>query len=176
MNLWHDVPYGENEKLKTIIEIPKLSRVKYELDKETGLIIMDRVLYSPMHYPFNYGFVPQTLWDDGDPLDIMVLSHEALLPGVLVESRPIGLLPMIDDGEGDSKILAVPVKDPRFKEIVDIKDVDEHILAEIKHFFSVYKDLQKKKVVVKDWQGKDKALEAIKHSLELYQEKYSSTK
>lgn len=174
MNLWHDIPYGEEEALKTIVEIPKLSRVKYELDKETGLIIMDRVLYSPMHYPFNYGFVPQTLWDDGDPLDIMVLSHEALLPGTLVVTRPIGLLPMTDDGEGDSKILTVPIKDPRFDNIVDIKDVEEHILAEIKHFFSVYKDLQKKKVEVGDWQNKDKALEAIRHSLKLYQEKYSS--
>src|SRR3989344_1772837 len=104
MNLWHDIPWGSVEKLNVVIEIPKLSRIKYELNKETGLIHVDRVLYSPMHYPANYGFVPQTLWDDGDPLDILVLSHEPFVPGILVEARPIGIMDMTDDGDPDAKI------------------------------------------------------------------------
>ena len=108
MNLWHDIPYGDKDGLNVIVEIPMLSRVKYELDKDTGLIKYDRVLYSPMHYPANYGFVPQTLWDDGDPLDVLVLGAEPLVPGCLVEARPIGVLDMIDGGEGDAKLLAVP--------------------------------------------------------------------
>ena len=114
MNLWHDVEYGELESLNSIIEVPKLSRIKYELDKKTSLIKFDRVLYSPMHYPANYGFIPQTLWDDGDPLDILILAYEPMYPATLVKSRPIGMLEMIDGGEGDAKILAVPVEDPRF--------------------------------------------------------------
>src|SRR3954470_12703997 len=114
MNLWHDIPHGSEEALNVIIEIPMLSRVKYELDKDTGLIVFDRVLYSPMHYPANYGFVPQTLWDDGDPLDVLVLGHEALIPGCLIKVRPIGVLPMNDTGDDDAKVLAVPEKDPRF--------------------------------------------------------------
>lgn len=172
MNLWHDIPHGEVEKFNTIIEIPKLSRIKYELEKETGLIHVDRVLYSPMHYPANYGFVPQSLWDDGDPLDVLVLSHEPFVPGCLVEVRPIGIMDMEDDGEGDAKILAVPTKDPRFNSFQDLGDIEPHVPEEIAHFFRVYKDLQKKKVVIKDWKPKKDAIEAINHSFTLYQEKY----
>lgn len=168
MNLWHDVPRGEKEELTVIIEIPMGSRVKYELDKETGLIKYDRVLYSPMHYPANYGFVPQTLWDDGDPLDVLVLGQEPLIPGCLVEARPIGVLNMIDGGEGDAKVLAVPCADPRWKSTKDIGDLEPHILEEIKHFFQVYKDLQKKKVEVGDWQGRDEALAVVEKSFKLY--------
>lgn len=143
MNIWHEIEPGTKESLNVIIEIPKLSRIKYELDKKTGLIVFDRVLYSPMHYPANYGFVPQTLWDDGDPLDVLVLGHEPLIPGCLVKVRPIGLLPMKDGGADDAKVLGVPEKDPRFDNTNTIDDLEPHFLEEIKHFFEVYKDLRK---------------------------------
>ena len=172
MNLWHDIPWGSVEKLKVVIEIPKLSRVKYELDKETGLIQVDRVLYSPMHYPANYGFVPQTLWDDGDPLDVLVLSHEPFVPGSLVEGRPIGIMDMTDDGDPDAKILAVPTSDPRFREVNDIGRLEPHILEEIQHFFRVYKDLQKKKVSVGEWRGRADAEIAITKAVESYRKRH----
>ncbi len=173
-NIWHRLSSGEPDKLNVIIEIPKMSRIKYELDKETGLIQVDRVLYSPMHYPTNYGFVPQTLWDDGDPLDVLVMSHEPFVPGCLVAARPIGVLQMTDDGDSDAKVLAVPIKDPRFNHINNLTDIDAHTLEEIRHFFKVYKDLQKKEVVVADWQNKDQAIVDINHSLDLYQEKFGN--
>jgi len=172
MNLWHDIPYGDKDGLNVIVEIPKLSRVKYELDKDTGLIKYDRVLYSPMHYPANYGFVPQTLWEDGDPLDVLVLGDEPLVPGCIVEARPIGVLDMIDGGEGDAKVLAVPTSDPRWKSTKDISDLEPHLLEEIKHFFTVYKDLQMKKVEVGEWKGKEEATKAVEQSIELYQKEY----
>lgn len=172
MNLWHDIKPGSADALNVIIEIPKLSRVKYEVDKDTGLISFDRVLYSPMHFPANYGFVPQTLWDDGDPLDVLVMGHEPLVPGCLVEVRAIGVLDMIDSGDGDAKILAVPTKDPRFANTKDIKDLEPHLLAEIEHFYRVYKDLQKKVVEVKGWKGATDAAAAITKSIELYQQKH----
>lgn len=168
MNLWHDIPYGNKDVLNVIIEIPMLSRVKYELDKDTGLIKYDRVLYSPMHYPANYGFVPQTLWDDGDPLDVLVLGAEPLVPGCLVEARPIGVLDMVDGGEGDAKVLAVPAADPRWKNTKDISDLEPHALEEIKHFFTVYKDLQKKKVEVGEWRDAISAKADVIKSIESY--------
>src|SRR3989344_6065856 len=170
MNLWHDIKFGKLEEFNVVIEIPKLSRIKYELDKESGQIKVDRVLYSPMHYPANYGFAPKTLWDDGDPLDVLVLSHESFVPGCLVDARPIGILSMEDSGESDAKVLAVPAKDPRFKEINDISKIEPHILEEIQHFFKVYKELQNKPVKVGDWEGRDATLNAIKRSLLLYNE------
>lgn len=171
-NVWHDISPGTAEKLNVIVEIPKLSRIKYELDKETGLIKFDRVLYSPMHYPANYGFVPQTLWEDGDPLDVLVLAHEPLIPGSLVEARPVGQLPMQDGGEDDVKILAVPVKDPRFNSIKDISHVEPHLLKEIKHFFEVYKDLQDKEVIVGEWEDTKAAHASIEKSFKDYKQKY----
>jgi len=172
MNLWHDIKFGKPEEFHVVIEIPKLSRIKYELEKESGQIKVDRVLYSPMHYPANYGFAPRTLWDDGDPLDVLVLSHEPFVPGCLIDVRPIGVLEMVDDGDSDAKILTVPAKDPRFKEINDLSDIEPHIPEEIHHFFKVYKDLQKKPVKVGDWKDKSQAIKDIKHSLRLYDKKY----
>lgn len=172
MNLWHDVKLGNPDNFNVIIEIPKLSRIKYELDKETGLICVDRVLYSPMHYPANYGFAPQTLWDDGDPLDVLVMSHEPFVPGCLVSVRPIGIMEMTDDGESDAKLLAVPAKDPRYNSFTELNQIEPHTLEEISHFFKVYKDLQKKAVVVGDWKDKAEAKKAVEHSVKLYQEKY----
>jgi inorganic pyrophosphatase len=175
MNIWHDIPSGDKNALNVIVEIPMLSRVKYELDKATGLIKYDRVLYSPMHYPANYGFVPQTLWDDGDPLDVLVLGAEPLVPGCLVEVRPIGVLDMIDGGEGDAKVLAVPKADPRWKNTKDIADLEPHFLDEIKHFFTVYKDLQKKKVEVGAWRNAASAIQDIEKSIALYKKSYPQT-
>ena len=125
-----------------------------------------------MQYPANYGFVPQTLWADGDPLDVLVLAHEPLVPGCLIEARPIGVLEMTDDGDSDSKILAVPSKDPRFNETHDITNIDAHTLEEIKHFFKVYKDLQKKTVVVGEWENKEEAYKAFDIAVKQYQEKH----
>lgn len=173
MNLWHNIPAGTKESINVIVEIPKLSRVKYELDKETGLIHVDRVLYSPMHYPANYGFAPQTLWDDGDPLDVLVLSHEPFVPGCLVATRPIGVLSMIDGGDSDAKVLGVPKNDPRFNSVQDLGDLEPHILEEIQHFFRVYKDLQKREVKVGEWEPKVKAMADFEHAQAQYQAKYS---
>ena len=170
-NVVNTIAPGTPEKLNVIIEIPKMSRIKYELDKETGLIMVDRMLYSPMHYPANYGFVPQTLWDDGDPLDVLVMTHEPLVPGCLVVARPIGVLDMTDGGDHDAKVLAVPVKDPRYQNIKNLSDIDPHTLEEIKHFFKVYKDLEKKEVMVADWRNKDEAIKDIERAVRQYQEK-----
>jgi inorganic pyrophosphatase len=171
-NLWHDIDRKDENTFNVIIEIPKGSRVKYEVDKETGLICFDRVLYSPMHYSANYGFIPQTLWEDNDPIDVLVLSEESLNSGCLVKCRAIGALDMVDGGEGDVKILAVPVKDPRFNHINDILDVSPHLLEEISEFFKVYKNLQKKEVEVGDWRNAILAREDIVKSFNLYDKNY----
>lgn len=171
-NIWHSLPAGQADKLNVIIEIPKMSRIKYELDKDTGLIMVDRVLYSPMHYPANYGFVPQSLWDDGDPLDVLVMSHEPFVPGCLVVARPLGVLDMTDGGDHDAKVLAVPVKDPRYERLKDLNDVEPHLLEEIKHFFKVYKDLEKKEVLVADWRPREEAIKDAEKAFRQYQEKY----
>ena len=167
-SILHTLTPGTPENLNVIIEIPKMSRVKYEIDKNTGLVKMDRVLYSPMHYPANYGFIPQTLWEDGDPLDVLVMSHEPFFPGCLVVVRVIGVLAMTDDGDSDAKILAVPVKDPRYNTVKNLNNIDPHTLEEIKHFFTVYKDLQKKEVVVADWQSKEQAEKDIVQAIKAY--------
>ncbi len=171
MNLLHDIAPGSSEKMNVIIEIPKDSKNKYEIDKETGIIALDRVLHTAQIYPFDYGFVPQTLWDDGDALDVIVLTTQPLLPGILVHARPIGVLPMIDGGDKDEKVLAVPVSDPRFAQYKDITDVNPHTLKEISHFFLTYKQLQNKEVTVGEWQGKEAAEAAFARGIELYQAK-----
>ena len=160
------------EEFNVIIECPKGSRIKYEVDKETGLIMFDRVLYSPMHYATDYGFVPQTLWEDGDALDVMVLGHDPVVPGCLIRCRPLAYLEMIDGGDSDIKVLAVPVTDPRFEYIKTINDVDPHLLKEIKHFFKVYKDLQEKKVEVGEWIGYDETIKATQKSFDLYDKEF----
>lgn len=159
------------EVVNIIIEIPKNSQNKYEFDKESGAIKLDRVLYSPMHYPTDYGFIPETHCGDGDPLDAIVFGSDPLVPGCLVEARPIGLLKMIDGGEEDYKVLAVQVKNPRFdnvKDIEDIKATHEHSLKEIAHFFAAYKELENKKVEVIGWENSQKAKEEIIKAQELY--------
>jgi len=175
MNLWHDVPLGDKapEVINTIIEIPRGSLNKYEIDKETGLIALDRVSYTAQVYPFDYGFAPQTLWDDGDALDVVVLTTAPLHPGILVRVRPIGVMIMIDDGESDDKVIGVPADDPRFAEIQDINDANQHELEAIKHFFENYKKLQNKEVTTNGFEGRVAAQEAVKKSVELYKKKMS---
>ena len=171
MNLLHDIAPGSAEEMNVIIEIPRGSQNKYEIDKETGIIALDRVLHTAQSYPFDYGFVPQTLWDDGDALDVVVLTTVPLLPGILVRVRPVAILPMVDGGEKDEKVLAVPVDDPRFADIQNLTDVNKHTLKEIAHFFLTYKQIQKKEVTVGDWQDKAAAEAAFARAIELYQEK-----
>ncbi len=176
MNLWHEVSKGDKipEKFNTIIEVPKGSENKYEIDKETGLISLDRANYSAASYPFDYGFVPQTLWEDNDPLDVVVLSTFPLYPGILVEVRPIAVMEMIDDGESDYKIIAVPAEDKRWDDVQDLEDLNRHKLKEIKHFFETYKMLKDEKIIVtiNGIKGKDEAIKAINRSIELYEEKF----
>lgn len=171
MNLLHDIEPGTSEEMNVVVEIPRGSQNKYEIDKETGIIALDRVLHTAQSYPFDYGFVPQTLWDDGDALDVVLLTTNPLPSGVLVRARPIGVLPMVDGGDSDAKILAVPVSDPRFAEVKDIKDVNPHTLKEFSHFFLTYKQLQKKEVTVEDWQDKAAAMAAFEKACAMYKAK-----
>ena len=170
MNLWKDMPTGPSdpEVIYAVVEIPKGSRNKYEYDKDIEAFALDRVLYSPFHYPAEYGIIPQTLWDDGDPMDVLVIMDQATFPGCVIETRPIGIMRMIDGGDSDDKILGVPVNDPRFTDIKDISHVPKQFLDEIEHFFSDYKKLEGKKTKVLGWENAEKAFEAIKHSQELY--------
>lgn len=170
MNLLHDINSGTKEEMNVIIEIPKGSHNKYEIDKKTGLIKLDRVMHTAQEYPFDYGFVPQTLWDDGDALDVVVLTTYPLVPGLLVEARPIGIMHMIDDGEADEKIIAVAVGDPRFGEVKDIKNANQHTLKEIAHFFATYKQIQKKKVTVGGFEGRAAAEAAFLRARKMYDE------
>lgn len=175
MNLWHDVSVGEKapECFNTIIEIPRGSLNKYEIDKETGMIALDRVMHTAQVYPVDYGFAPQTLWDDGDALDVIVLTTEPLFPGILVKVRPIGIMHMIDGGESDDKIIGVPVDDPRWAEIKNIDQANQHQLKTLQHFFETYKKLQNKTVEISGFEGRDAAYEAVKRSVQLYKEKFS---
>lgn len=171
---WHDIEIGDKapEIINAIIEIPKDSRVKYELDKKTGLLKVDRFLYSAVHYPGDYGLVPRTLWDDNDPLDIMVLTGKPLYPMTLAKVRVIGVLRMIDSDEKDDKIIAVYNDDPRYSEYQDISDIPAHTKEEIKHFFETYKQLQGKKVKVLEILGKGDALKDVERAAKMYEEKY----
>lgn len=172
MNLWHDINPGTKEAMDVIIEINKGSKNKYEVDKKTGLIALDRVMHTGQDYPFDYGFVPQSLWHDGDPLDVVVLSTYPFAPGVLVKSRPVAIVHMVDGGERDEKIIAVPVEDPRFDAVKDLGDVNAHTLKEIEHFFLTYKQLQKKTVEINGVEGREAAERAFEEGLKLYRDKY----
>lgn len=170
MNLLHDIPAGTADEMNVIIEIPKFSKNKYEVDKETGLIALDRVMHTSQDYPFDYGFVPQTLFDDGDALDVVVLTTYPLHPGILAKCRPVAIMGMVDDGERDDKIIAVPVDDPRFDEVQDLGDLNTHFLKEMKHFFDTYKKIQNKEVEVLDFEGKAEAKAAFEKSIIMYNE------
>ena len=173
-NPWHKVSFGKNapQEVTAIIEIPKGSKAKYELDKESGMLILDRVLFSAVHYPANYGFIPQTLCDDHDPLDILVLCSVDVQPLCLIEAKVIGVMRMVDNGEADDKIIAVAKNDMSVNHIDNIEVLPSHILAEVRHFFEDYKKLEKKEVIVEDFFGKDEAMRIINESIDLYNAKY----
>ena len=175
MNLWHDVSPGEKlpDEMNVIIEINRGSKNKYEIDKETGLIALDRAMHTAQDYPFDYGFVPQTLWDDNDALDVVVLTTYPLAPGILVKVRPVAIMNMIDSGEADDKVIAVPVDDPRWDEVQDLDDINKHTIKEMEHFFSTYKKIQNKEVSVNGFRGKEDACSAVERSRKLYTEKYT---
>lgn len=170
MNMLHDISAGSVEKMNVIIEIPKGSLNKYEIDKETGMIALDRVMHTAQPMPVDYGFVPQTLWDDGDALDVIVLSTAPFFPGMLLAARPVGIMHMIDSGEKDDKVIAVPCKDPRFDMIQDLKDINPHELKTLQHFYENYKKLQNKEVVIEGFEGKEAAQAAFTRGQQLYAE------
>ncbi len=180
MNLWHDITLGKNptESFNCIVEIPKGSHNKYEIDKETGLIALDRANYNSAPYPFDYAFAPQTLWEDGDALDVVIITTYPLNVGVMVNVRPIAIMNMVDSGESDDKIIAVPTNDRRFEHIHDLADLNKHLLKEFTHFFETYKNLKSDDghiahpVKINGIEGKEKAVEAIKKSIELYKAKF----
>jgi inorganic pyrophosphatase len=177
MNLWHDIPLGKDapNEINVIIEIPKGSNNKYEIDKVTGLIKLDRANYSSAAFPYDYGFAPQTLWEDGDALDVIVLTTYPLQTGILVAARPVAVIEMIDSGESDFKIIAVPVDDKRWDDVKDLGDLNKHMLKEFQHFMETYKLLKGKPapVEIKGIKGRAEALEAVKKSVELYKAKFS---
>jgi inorganic pyrophosphatase len=171
---WHEVSVGAHppDQVNAIIEIPKGSRAKYEIDKESGLIKLDRVIYASMYYPLNYGFIPQTLGEDHDPLDIVVLTQVTVVPGCLIPCKIIGVMQMIDQGEADDKIIAVAEQDPSVSHIQDVKDLPQHLRAELKHFFESYKQLENKKVIVDEFLSKEKAEGILQASIKLYNETF----
>ncbi len=178
MNPWHDIDASRvtPESFVAIVEIPKGSKKKYELDKETGLIKLDRILFTSTHYPSNYGFIPKTYADDNDPLDVLVLCSETLDPLTMVECYPIGVVKMVDNQEVDEKIIAIPFRDPVYSGYRDISTLPQHILTEISHFFEVYKALEHSDTSVKMIVDRDKALEIIKGSLKRYDEVFAKKK
>ncbi len=175
---WHDVSPGTNveESFFGIIEIPKGSKNNYELDKKTGLLIADRVLYSSVHYPANYGFIPQSYCDDGDPLDVLVLCQEQLTPLCLVECRAIGLMTMRDEKGQDDKIIAVHAHDPAYNSYHDISALPPHVIKELKRFFEDYKVLEHKEVIIDELRGRYDAVNIIKAAIKFYRQKVDSLK
>ncbi len=175
-NLWKELKPGPQppEIIYVLVEIPKGSRNKYEYDEARGLIKLDRVLYSSLHYPGDYGFIPRTFCEDGDPLDVLVMTNQPTFPGCVIEARPVGLFRMEDRGLLDNKILAVPHTDPLFNEYHGLANVPSHFLAEVAHFFSVYKDLEGMRVKVLGWESLSAALKVIQEAMDLYTEKFGS--
>ena len=174
MNIWHDVSSQRirPEDFLAVIEIQKGSKKKYELDKETGLIILDRILYTSTHYPANYGFIPRTYGDDRDPLDVLVLCSEPLEPHTLVRCFPIGVISMLDGGRNDEKIIAIPFNDPTYNQYQDISELPTHIFDEMSHFFRVYKELENKETAVKEVSGREEAVRIIETALDSYVENF----
>ena len=175
---WHGVSYGENapEVVNAMIEIPQGSRAKYELDKESGLLRLDRVIYSSFHYPVNYGFIPQTLGDDKDPLDVLVICSLPVQPLCLIEARIIGVMQMIDGGDADDKIIAVAANDPSVNYIHSLNEMPQHFFNELRHFFEEYKTLENKAVKVEEFQDKQVAYQILNDAIKLYKETYTKGK
>ena len=175
MNIWHDMDPKQitPTDFSVLIEISKGSRCKYELDKYTGLLRLDRVLYTSTHYPANYGFIPRTFADDGDPLDVLVLCNEPILPMTLIRVYPIGVMRMLDDGHIDDKVIAIPFSDPSYLGITSIDELPAHIFDEIMHFFTVYKQLENKQTAVKTLFGKEEAEQIIRQAIEDYKKSFT---
>jgi inorganic pyrophosphatase len=174
MNPWHDIDCKIDEKseLNCLIEIPMGSKIKYELDKETGLLLVDRILYSSVHYPCNYGFFPKTFCDDGDPLDVLVFGQLPVMPLSIMRVRPIGVIRMKDQGKFDDKILSVHVHDPEYNHIFSLKEMAQHKLQEARQFFESYKALEKKKVEIAGIFERDEALKIVQESISFYKKNY----
>ena len=173
-NVWHDVPLGDNapEEINAIIEIASGSKNKYEIDKETGLVALDRV--NAQEYPFDYGLIPQTYWEDDDPLDAVIIATYPFMPGALIPVRPLAIMHMIDGGEGDDKIICVPAGDKHFAHLSDLDDLNPRQLKEIEHFFKTYKQIDEKEVEVTGFEDKAAAHAAINKGIELYNKKFGS--
>ncbi|MDD3171397.1 MAG: inorganic diphosphatase [Bacilli bacterium] len=178
MNIWHDINEKRIgvEKFVVCVEISKGSKMKYELDKETGRLMLDRVLYTSTHYPNNYGFIPRTLSGDGDPLDVLVMCTEPIIPLALVNAYPIGIIKMIDSNEVDEKVIAITADDPSLNTYTDISELPSHMFEEITHFFTVYKELEGKKTFIKEVSGAKEAKKIISEAIELYKETYGKEK
>ena len=173
-NIWHNIsPSRINpDDFIAVIEIEKGSKNKYELDKETGQMILDRILYTSTHYPANYGLIPRTYADDGDPLDVLVLCSEVIHPMSLVRCYPIGMITMVDQGKLDEKIIAVPFNDPTYNTYHNISELPGHVVTEMRHFFTVYKSLENKETMVDEEQGPEAAKETIQKALDNYIERF----
>jgi inorganic pyrophosphatase len=173
-NPWHHALPGDIHSglVNGIIEIPKGTRAKYELDKDSGLLRLDRVLYSSVYYPANYGFIPQSYCDDKDPLDILIISQIDVVPLCIVPAKIIGVMQMLDNGEADDKIIAVAAGDPSVSHINDISELPSHFISEIRNFFEDYKKLERKTVVVEDFLGKEMAMKILKESIEMYKKHF----
>jgi inorganic pyrophosphatase len=174
MNILHDISPKEisAESFTAVIEIPRGSKIKYELDKATGMLRMDRILYTSTHYPANYGFIPRTHADDGDPLDVLVLCSQTLVPMSLVKCYPIGVIIMMDNGAADEKIICIPEADPSYNSYTDISELPKHVFEEMTHFFSVYKQLEHKETVVDDVKNAEEAKKIIAACIDNYIEKF----
>ena len=170
MNIWHDINPKRItvDEFVAVVEIPKNSKVKYELNKDTGILEMDRILYTSTHYPANYGFIPRTYADDGDPLDVLVLCSENILPQALVRCRPIGVISMLDQGKADDKIVAVPFGDPTYNTYHEIFELPQHVMDEMAHFFTVYKSLENKDTIIDEIRDAKAAKEIIQRALDSY--------
>lgn len=169
-NIWHEISPKRitPEDFICVVEIPKGSKKKYELDKETGLIILDRILHTSTHYPANYGFIPRTYGDDNDPLDVLLLCAETLEPMSLVRAYPIGVITMIDNGRNDEKIIAIPFSDPTYNHYTNIDQLPAHVFDEMRHFFTVYKNLEQKETAVDEVQARDAAIKIIAEAIDNY--------
>ena len=173
-NIWHDMPIERinPDDFICVIEISKGSKKKYELDKQTGYIILDRILHTSTHYPANYGFIPKTYGDDNDPLDVLLLCTEKLDPLTLVRAYPIGVISMIDGNDSDEKIIAIPFTDPTYNGYKDITDLPKHIFEEMCHFFEVYKTLENKHTAVNEVSGREVSINIIKTAIENYKDRF----
>ena len=173
-NIWHDISPSRitPEDFICVVEIPKGSKKKYELDKETGLIILDRILYTSTNYPANYGFIPRTYGDDGDPLDVLLLCSQALEPMTLVQAYPIGVMNMVDGDSKDEKIIAIPFNDPNYNMYTDIDQLPHHIFDEMRHFFTVYKNLENKQTAVDEVSARAEAVRVVGEAIDRYVSKF----